>query len=417
MMQLSEKIREDFDALIDQKEKYLLAFSGGPDSVYLLWMLSFYFGNELKNHILLCYINYHDSPYVEEEERIVDETISFFHIDAIKNDIYYSKEQDKNFEEWARDYRYDLFLRIVREKHLAGVLTAHQKTDVVETYFLQKDRKNFPLYYGLKKKNDLYGLILLRPLLSISKEELTRQLDENHIPYYFDITNTNLMKKRNYIRANLKENELDSTMEKIHQENKELEKIYAFFSSYRKGMPFSIYETLKEEQKRRYCFYLLDQNKNEKNREADGKRIHDFLKKKEYGLLSLEEDCVLYRTRKGFFLEKDISRISYSFTYQEKGIYENEFFRIDLHCLSYFNLKHLPVEIRNHHEGDRVSTNLPTKDIYQLLRKQGVPAFLIPIYPVFVQEGKIICVPFYKDLLEKKIPLSLLLIDEYRFSL
>lgn len=417
MMQLSKEIKEDFDTLIDQKEKYLLAFSGGPDSIYLLWMLSFYFGNELRNHILLCYINYHDSPFVEEEERIVDETISFFQIEAIKNDVYYSKEQDRNFEEWARDYRYDLFLKIVQERHLAGVLTAHQKTDVVETYFLQKERKNLPLHYGLKKKNDLYGLSILRPLLSISKEELTRQLDDNHIPYYFDITNTDLKKKRNYIRAHLKEEELDSTIEKINQENKELERIYSLFSSYKKGMPFSLYETLSEEQKRRFCFYLLDGNTKEKKREADGKRIYDFLKKKEYGLLVIEDEWICYRTKKGFFLEKEISHISYSFTYPEKGIYENEFFRIDLSSLSEFNLKNLPVEIRNYHQGDQVSTNLPTKDIYRLLRKQGVPAFLVPIYPVFVQEGKIICVPFYRDLKEKKIPFSLLFLDEYRFSL
>ncbi len=417
MMQLSKEIKEDFDALIDQKEKYLLAFSGGPDSVYLLWMLSFYFGNGLKNHIFLCYINYHDSPYVEEEERIVDETISFFQIEAIKNDVYYSKDTDRNFEEWARDYRYDFFSKIVKERNLAGVLTAHQKTDVVETYLLQKERKNSPLYYGLKKKNDLYGLLLLRPLLSISKEELTKQLDDNHIPYYFDITNMNLKKKRNSIRANLIESELDSTIQKIDQENKELEKTYSFFSSHKKGMSFLIYETLSEDQKRRYCFYLLDQNTKGINREANGKRIYDFLKKKEYGLLSMEDDWFLYRTKKGFFLGKDISQFSYSFTYQEKGIYENEFFKIDLFSILKFNLKNLPVEIRNYQDGDRVSTNLPTKDIYQLLRKQGVPAFLIPIYPVFVQDGKIICVPFYKDLKEKKIPLYLFFLDEYRFSL
>ncbi len=406
-MKLNEEIRSDFDALIDKDKRYLLAFSGGPDSVYLLWMLSLYFGSELSEHILLCYINYHDSDFVDEEERLVDGYIHGFHLMAIKDDVYYEKEKDRNFEEWARDYRYDLFLRLVRENNLEGVLTAHQKTDVIETYLLQKKRGNMPLYYGLRKENTLYGLKVIRPLLTISKKQLTDELDKENIPYYFDITNTYDKKERNRIRMNLDENEIPVLSKKIEEENKRLFDLYKSFKSHVNGMAFTEYDSMDEEERKRYCFFLVDHHISHDGREGYGKLLFDFLKRKDKGVLSLGGKYC-YRTSRFFFISEDINKVSYSFVYEKKGVYENEYFSIDLNDISKFNLKKLPVTIRNYHEGDRISTNLPTKDVRDALRKQGVPFYMIPIYPVFVQDGKIVCVPFYRDIREKKIPFCLL---------
>ena len=80
---------------------------------------------------------------------------------------------------------------------------------------------------------------------------------------------------------------------------------------------------------------------------------------------------------------------------------------IDLSDLSKFNLKALPVTIRNAKKDDIIDTDLPTKNVYDFLKKQQVPAFLYPAYPVFLVNNKIKCVPFYKDLKEHKIPLEL----------
>ena len=407
MILLSNEIQSDFDTLLDKGEKYLLAFSGGPDSVYLLWMLSLYYGENLRNHILLCYINYHDSPFVNEEEKIVDHYIDCFHLESIKNDIHYNEKEDRNFEEWARNYRYDLFLRIVQDRNLCGVLTAHQKTDVVETYLLQKDRGNLPLHYGLKKKNNLYGLEIIRPLLSITKKELTRQLDENHITYYFDITNTNLKKKRNKIRNDLDEEMIEKTITVIDDENAKLREIYSFFETKKDGMMFSEYDSLSDENQRRYCFYLLDQIKGTQRRQANGKLLFDFLKRHANGRLALSEDIYCYRTGKLFFLSMDMEKISYSMDILSLGFYENEYISIDLGDITLFNLRKLPVTIRNYRQGDRISTDLPTKDIRKALQKQSVPFYLLSSYPVFVQDGKIISVPFYSDLRKGKIPMKL----------
>lgn len=407
MIHLSNEIKNAFDSLNLNEHRYLLAFSGGPDSVYLLWMLSFYYGNTLKDHIFLCYINYHDSPYVDKEERIVMEYISKFNLSYLKKDVYYDKTKDKNFEEWARDYRYSLFLDIVKEKNLKGVLTAHQKTDVIETFLLQKERKNYPLYYGLKKENNLYGLNIYRPLLMISKQELTEELDKENIPYYFDITNTNLKKKRNFIRHELTEEDISFYEKEIEKENDRVTQYLNIFSIYKTGMPFLVYESKDIEFKKRYCFYLLDQIDDLENRESLGKELFDFLKKKTSGIFPITDNILLYRTSKEFFLHSDYKKIIYSFSFHEKGIYENEFFRIDLTDPKNFNFSSFPITIRNRKDDDRISTDLPTKDIKKALQKQSVPFYLLDCYPIIEQNGKIICVPFYKDIKEKKIPLIL----------
>jgi tRNA(Ile)-lysidine synthase len=406
-MELSKGIREEFDRFDFKNHKYLLAYSGGPDSVYLLWMLSFYYQDQLKDHIAICYINYHDSPFVDQEEKLVYDYVKRFGIKIYKDDVHYHKEQDKNFEEWARNYRYDLFEKIVKEEGFDGLLTAHQKTDHVETYILQKKRGNLPTHYGLRNINYYHDMALIRPILSISKKELTDQLDNNQLPYYDDITNQDPHKARTNIRKELTEEEIEEYCLKIQEENKLLDQLYQEFESYQNKLSFETYNRFDEDKKKRYCFYLLDSNNLKVGREGFGKRIFDFLKKNTSGTLKLNDDLILYRTTKEFFLAKDYSKISYSFHFDKPGIYQNEYFTIDLTDISKFNLKDLPVEIRNYHPGDRISTNLPTKDIRKALQKQGVPFYLLSCYPVFIVEGNIRCVPFYKDILDEKIPLKL----------
>ncbi len=404
---LTLAIQKQFDQLNLKHHKYLLAFSGGPDSVYLLWLLSEYYKDELKEHIALCYINYHDSSFVQEEESIVYDYVKRFALKLYKDDTKFDKEKDKNFEEWARLYRYQLFSKIVRQENFEALLTAHQKTDHVETYLLQKKRNNLPLYYGLKTENELFSIKIIRPLLSISKKELTKQLIDANIPFYDDITNRDPKKARTLIRSHLEEDEIDSYAKEIEDKNNKLLLLYNLFSKHENGMDYQLYCSLDENEQKRYCFFLIDKLSIPCHREGYGKRIFDFLKKRTVGEFPLANHYVLYRTKDFFFLSLNKKRICYQYTYTKPGYYENEYFAIDLTDSKKFNFDHFPITIRNYHEGDTLSTNLPTKDVKKALRKQSVPFYLLSCYPVFLQEDKIICVPFYKDIKQQKVPLLL----------
>lgn len=386
--------------------KYLLAFSGGPDSVYLLLQLHLLYKSELNKHISIVYINYHDSKYVDREETIVMHYCKLYNLQLYKQDVVFPKRKNLNFEEWARKYRYHLFKKIVKEDHFDALLTAHQRTDVIETYLLQKQRNNLPLYYGLKRENVLLGMKVLRPLLYISKKELTDELDSLSLPYYDDITNKNLKKKRNYIRSELNDSSFPSIEKEIEAKNKYISDLYTKFSSYKSGMSFKEYTTLNEEEKRRYSFYLLDILNIKREREKLGKFIFDFLKKHDYGSLSLAKGYVLYRKQDSFFIYEDISKINYSYVFSKARKYRTKYFDIDLSDITKFNLKKLPVTVRNNKENDCISTDYHIKEVKKFLDKQGVPNYLQPLYPVFIVDSEIVCVPFYIDIKKKKIPFA-----------
>ena len=58
-----------------------VAFSGGPDSVFLAYGLV-----KLGYKPILIYINYHDSVYVDKEEQIVNNFASLHNLVIIKKD-------------------------------------------------------------------------------------------------------------------------------------------------------------------------------------------------------------------------------------------------------------------------------------------------------------------------------------------
>lgn len=402
-----EIIFGEFEKMNLKAGRFLLAFSGGPDSVFLLHLLASYLKEDLKNHIEVCYINYHDSPYVEEEEEIVRKAILPLHLTLHQDDAYFEKETDRNFEDWARIYRYDLFLKIVKGRNLDGLLTAHQLSDSVETYLLQKERGNLPLVYGLPFMTTWKGMKVYRPLLSISKEELTDYLRNNSIPYYDDVTNYDGHTRRNLIRkAQLTEEEQDSLLTEMEEKNRRLSTLYQGFSELKKPLSFVYYDSLTKEDRHRLIFYLLKKNGisvSQKRLEGLAKEIFEFLKGRSTKELPLDQDFFLYRTGLGFFIGNG-KRNPYSYTFDEPRRYETDEFVIDLKDPTLFRIPSFPITIRNYEKGDMISSGLKEKDVLTLLKKQQVPTRLIDSYPVFLSGDRIFYVPFYSDIKKGRIP-------------
>ena len=186
----------------DKGKTHLLAFSGGPDSVYLLLALKKAYPDDLSHHVQLAYVNYHDSEHVDEEERIVRHYADQFGLILHRLDVRH-EEKDGNFEDWARKIRYAFFKDILKRERLTDILTAHHKDDAIETYLLQKERKNLPSYYGLKEESFLDGIVVRRPLLNVDKKTIYAFLDREKALYYEDITNHDDHTRRNLLRGKL----------------------------------------------------------------------------------------------------------------------------------------------------------------------------------------------------------------------
>ncbi|ATZ21197.1 tRNA lysidine(34) synthetase TilS [Mesoplasma coleopterae] len=206
---------------INTSFSYLVAVSGGPDSMFML--------NELVKmsvkDLVVCHVNYNFRNDSDNDQKIVEEFCA-------KNNLKLEKlviEQDysllkENFESWARKTRYDFFVEVSKKHNIKNVLIAHNRNDLVETFLLQQERKSFVKHYGLNKTSIYKDLIIVRPMLNILKSEILVALKEEKVPYAVDSTNEDIKYKRNKIRAELSENLFPEIVEQIKLLNNELEK-------------------------------------------------------------------------------------------------------------------------------------------------------------------------------------------------
>lgn len=387
-------------------KRHLLAFSGGPDSVFLLFVLKQRYPKDLKRHVELAYVDYHDSPAVPEEERIVHHFAKEWDVPLHRMDIRH-EEKDGNFEAWARKIRYDYFRKLVQEEGFGDVLTAHHQDDAIETYLLQKERHSLPRHYGLSPTSDIGGLIVLRPLLGLSKKEIYHFLNEKMIPYFEDPTNHDDHTKRNRIRKTLSEEEKGLLLKEMVEKNESLFILYRRFEEVGERIPFSWYDKLEKEEKERFSFFLLEREEEltPERKEGLAKAIQEFLKGRGNNTLPLEKKAI-YRFRDSFFVAEILEAEDYEKRIDSPGIYSFPYFTIDLGDPSLFNHLSFPFIIRNIRNGDVIGTDLVSKDAKTFLRRQKVPFHLRDIYPVFIKDGKIACIPFYLDIQKGILPIS-----------
>lgn len=209
-----------------QNKKYLIAVSGGPDSMALM--------NSYKKQIYgVCHVNYHYRDSSNRDEEIVkryckNNNIPFFCL-SIDPKIYQNKTI-KNFESWARKTRYDFFVTIANKTNIHDILIGHNLNDWLETAIMQENKKVKTFYYGIKQSNNINGLNIFRPFINKTKKELQQYCDQNNIEYGIDETNFDLTYQRNKIRNEIskwsseKINSKINYFEKLNLQLKEIQK-------------------------------------------------------------------------------------------------------------------------------------------------------------------------------------------------
>ena len=174
------------------EKTYIIGVSGGPDSMALLDMA---YNSGLK--LVVAHVNYQKRPTAERDMNIV------FDYCLNRNIIFeyrLVKQHQGNFQKWARDQRYEFFQSLAHQYQAMGVLLAHHQDDLIETYLLQKQRKQVPLYWGINDQTVIDDLTIIRPLLDKSKSELIEYCMVNGIQYGDDESNASDTYTRNRIR-------------------------------------------------------------------------------------------------------------------------------------------------------------------------------------------------------------------------
>lgn len=381
-----------------------VAFSGGPDSIFLTEGLI-----KLGYKPLLIYINYHDSPTVYIEEKIVKQYSQINKLKLIEHEV--NIPDNVNFEDEARKIRYKFFSDVIKIHPNKFILTAHHKNDDIETMILQINRNNIVDYYGLKEKNDIFGVTVIRPILNYTKLEIIEYLTKNNISFYDDPTNYEQERQRNILRANLKnidynhyKNLKNSLNQKIKEEKDKIKNI-----ANGKYISKKIYSTLSDNEKKRLLNFLLNYNLGYSNSNLINICLMRLKSNKSFEE-NLKNNISLFQDKNNFFFGTTTVKKNYSYIIEKEGFYKFKEFDIEIK-LGNFNIKDFPIFIETPKQKDIIETNIKQNNVIKFLKHHNVPNFLINIFPIIKnKDKKIIYVPFYEDIIENKIKINLKLI-------
>lgn len=173
--------------------KYIVAVSGGLDSVALLHMLS---GLQQQDSNLELVVAHADHGIREDSDADAWHVAALAKRYGLPFEVTRLALSPYSSEQQARDARYQ-WLESVQEKHRAdGIITAHHQDDQLETIIL-----NFQRGTGWRGLASLRTTDeRLRPLLSLSKAQLARYAIDNQLVWREDSTNGDIRYTRNYIR-------------------------------------------------------------------------------------------------------------------------------------------------------------------------------------------------------------------------
>ncbi len=178
------------------KKKFLIAISGGIDSMLLLKICSL-ISNESRLSFRAIHINHNTSANSKEMEECCIKSCDKYRIDLKIENIYEDKKN--NIEDRLREKRYDILLKNTNEDE--SILLGHHEDDQIETFIYRLVRGSSPKgLSSIKKISYRDKKILCRPLLTISKNDIVNLADFYDIEFINDITNSDLSFDRNYIR-------------------------------------------------------------------------------------------------------------------------------------------------------------------------------------------------------------------------
>ncbi len=182
------------------KNKYLIAVSGGPDSMALLDII-YHIGLKL----IVCHVNYHWRDDSDNDELIVRDYCQKHKLECqileISHEIY--KKQKFNFENWARHIRYDFFNLIGKKYKINNLLVAHNLNDWLETAIIQDNKKSKSTYFGIKQNSSYKDLNIIRPVLLWKKSALEDYCKKHKINFSIDQTNFDTRYERNKVRKEI----------------------------------------------------------------------------------------------------------------------------------------------------------------------------------------------------------------------
>ena len=192
--------------------KFILAISGGIDSV-VLSSLILKIKDKIPTNLSLFHMNYNMHSNADKMEKLCTEIASNNNLKIfIKKVNSKSLFKNTNIEAKARYARYEALSSICSKNKIDYILTAHHEDDQIETIYMHKEvhKSSWISQIGIRATRNLiktkdHSVDIIRPMISIPKEQIINYANKNKLKFYDDPTNKDVRFLRNKIRLEIKE--------------------------------------------------------------------------------------------------------------------------------------------------------------------------------------------------------------------
>ncbi len=193
---LREEIQARFNQYFSSEDHFILAISGGLDSMVLLDIVAALSPERCS----VVTIDHHLRPNSKNDTELVLQFCEQKSIECIVEQIDIPQLVNNGYsvEEIARRERYLIFERLRKQKNAKAVVTAHHAQDQIETQIMHLIRGcDLPGLIGMPVLN---ANRIFRPLLDQSKAKLKQYAEECKLLWHEDETNQDTRYFRNHIR-------------------------------------------------------------------------------------------------------------------------------------------------------------------------------------------------------------------------
>jgi tRNA(Ile)-lysidine synthase len=200
-------IRFESDTLrkFPRRHRYLVGVSGGRDSVALLhWLVDLGYCK-----LIVCHLDHQlrdrsshaDARFVEKLAEKYD-----VGLDLVSANVRaLAKKKKMSIETAAREARYKAFAKFAKKRRSRTIFLAHHADDLVETFLINLFRGSGSA--GLASMREVstrriegVNLTIVRPLLSVWRDEIDSYVREHRLKFREDASNKNLAPLRNRLR-------------------------------------------------------------------------------------------------------------------------------------------------------------------------------------------------------------------------
>jgi len=202
------QIYKRFENSLNLNEDFIVAVSGGPDSMALSFLTKIY---SIKKSLNVRYfiVDHKLRNNSTSEAKSVKKKLKEY---SINLDIltWYGRKPKKNIQSIARDKRYNLLIHKAKKLKIKNILLGHHLDDLFENFFIRILRgSGLNGLVSLDQKTQNEKINLIRPLLYFDKKDLI-YISNNIFSFYVnDPSNEDDKFKRVKIRNLLKKLELE----------------------------------------------------------------------------------------------------------------------------------------------------------------------------------------------------------------